>query len=222
MIIITILIIITLLFIAFIAWGAKLNSENNARLRSNGFIPNIKIAGLQIDEEHGLWNKAGMDMTLKLSEITDCEVIEDGISYKSDNGVLRAVIGGAIFGSVGAIVGAVTSSSSENIKYMYVLIHTNNEILKQVKVNLITTTTSKNSSSYRMSKSSAEAIIRYIDKISGFSDRKKIDTNSLSPATPVDLTVSAADELAKYKKLLDDGAITEEEYAEVKKKLLTI
>lgn len=218
-----IIVVLFALFFAFLLWGAYLNRQNNKKLMESGFTPNIKIAGLQIDEQHGLWNKSGMNMTLKLSEIIDCEVIEDGISYKSDHGVLRAVVGGALFGSTGAIIGAMTSSSSEQINKMYVCIHTDNPILPKINIELISQPTSKNSSLYKMNKSSAESIISYIDKLSGFSFKKQSSNTSIMDKNATKTSdLSNADELAKYKKLLDEGAISEEEYASVKRRLLNL
>ena len=44
------------------------------------------------------------------------------------------------------------------------------------------------------------------------------ESKNASPAS----VISVADEIAKYKKLLDDGAITEEEYNAKKKQLMEI
>lgn len=210
-----VLLIIIIIFMALFVIGVTQRSANSKKLRNEGFTPNINIADVHIDERHGLWNRSGMTVALKISEITDCEVIEDGVSYKSNDGVLRAVVGEALLGSVGAIVGAMTSSTSETIQNMHLVIHTNNPSFPQVKVRLIYTATSKSSSSYSAAKSSAESIIKCLEGLSGISAKKAKNAEVTS-------TVSSADELAKYKKLLDDGAITEEEYAEVKKKLLTL
>lgn len=211
-----IFIFFALLFAAFLIWGAMQNRNTEETLSESGFTPTVNIAGLRIDEKHGLWNKQGMTTVLNLSEITDCEVIEDGVSYKSDNGVMRAVVGGALFGGVGAIVGAVTSSSSERVSHLSVCIYTNNPIFPKVNINLISQPTAKSSTIYRTNKSTAESIVSYINKVSGLSERKQI---SVIPDTTA--TVTNADELAKYKKLLDEGAITEEEYSKIKEKILS-
>ena len=203
-------------FLIFIlAFGLTQRKKNLQDLKAKGFNPNYKFLDLLIDEKNGLWCMNGMNCTLKLSEITDCEIIEDGISYKPDHGVLRAVVGGALFGGAGAIVGAMTSSTSESVSRLEVVIHTSNPIFMKSKVVLISTPTKRNSSIYQSAKDSAEVLISCIDRLSGFSSRK-IQQNSSVPVT------SDADELAKYKALLDNGAISKEEYDEVKKRILKL
>lgn len=81
---------------------------------------------------------------------------------------------------------------------------------------MISQPTAKSSTIYRTNKSTAESIVSYINKVSGLSERKQI---SVIPDTTA--TVTNADELAKYKKLLDEGAITEEEYSKIKEKILS-
>lgn len=99
-----VLLIIIILIVAFLAYGAKLTHDSEKQLAENGFTPNIDLFGLRIDEEHHLWNKRGMVNALDFSEIIDCEVIEDGVSYKSDNGIIRAVVGGALFGAASELL----------------------------------------------------------------------------------------------------------------------
>lgn len=207
--------IFAILFIAFVIFGFSQRKKNLQDLKDKGFSPNYQFLDLLIDEGNGLWCLKGMNCTLKLSDITDCEIIEDGISYKPDHGVLRAVVGGALFGGTGAIIGAMTSSTSESISRLEIVIHTSNPILMKAKVVLISTPTKRNSSLYQTSKRTAESIISCLDRLSGFSSRK-IQQNPIAPA------ISDADELAKYKALLDNGAISKEEYDEVKKRILKL
>lgn len=212
-----VVLIILGLIVAFLLWGAKLSHDTEKQLKESGFTPNVDLLGLCIDEEHGLWNKRGMDMTFSFSEIIDCEVVEDGVSYKSDNGVLRAVVGGALFGAAGAIVGAMTSSSSERVHHLSVCIHTSNATFNKVTINLISQPTPRNSSNYRSSLSAAETMVKIIDKYSGFSEKKQLVTPE-NTALPY---ISKADELSKYKKLLNEGAITEDEYSKIKERFIS-
>lgn len=208
-----------LLFALFIIYGSSQQNKNVQNLKRNGFNPNFKIMNLLIDENSGLWCINGMNSTLKLSEITDCEIIEDGVSYKPDNGVLRAVVGGALFGGAGAIVGALTASTSESVNRLEVVIHTNNPTLLKSKVVLLSSPTKRSSSLYQSAKNNAETLISCLDRLSGFSSKKNQTAASIQNSSVI---ISNADELAKYKELLDKGAISEEEYDAVKKRLLNL
>lgn len=216
-----IIIVFIVLFIVFLLNGAIHNSKAANKLKEEGFSPNIKIDQLQIDEKNRLWTLYGCTETFSLDDIVDCAVIEDGVSYKSDHGVLRAVVGGALFGAVGAVVGASTASSSEYINSMKVAIWYKNAFQNRpYTISLISTKTSKNSQLYKMSKNTAEGIINIIDNLSGFSERKRIAENPADTLATNQQT-SIADDLTKYKKLLDEGAISQEEYNEIKSKLLS-
>lgn len=216
-----VIIVIAVLFFAFLLYGAFLNAKAAEKLKEEGFAPNITIGRLQIDERSRLWTLSGLSVTYSLDDIVDCAVIEDGVSYKSDHGVLRTVVGGTLFGAVGAVVGASTASSSEYINSMEVAIWTKDAFQNRpAKISLINTRTSKNSMTYKISKENAESIVNIIDKYSGFSERKKAaEKNVTLPQAPAQ--VSTADDLGKYKKLLDEGAITEEEYSKIKEKILS-
>ena len=62
-------------------------------------------------------------------------------------------------------------------------------------------------------------ILMFVIIILGFVKRSKIIIGETTPAT-VNITSTNADELKKYKNLLDSGAITQEEYDIKKKELL--
>ena len=116
---------------------------------------------------------------------------------ETKGGIGRAVIGAAVAGSVGAIVGAATAKtethkaySKENISIRFVL--------PLGESNLPTTVYPGGTTDFlRSCKAGAE--------------RPQVATSAAS---------SAADELLKFKQLLDMGAITEEEYNAKKAQLL--
>lgn len=220
---IVVIVIILVAIIAFLLWGAVLNSKADRKLRNEGFNPTIKIGILQIDEEKKIWAIYGSPQTYPLTDIVDCEVIEDGVSYKSDHGVLRAVVGGALFGAAGAIVGASTASSSEYINSIQVAIWRKDSLKDHpIKISLLNSKTSKNSIQYKTSKQLAETLVKLLDKYSGFSEKKAIEQSStMKQQEALQINSSVADELEKYKKLLDTGVITQAEFDEAKSKLLS-
>ena len=66
----------------------------------------------------------GTSRAYHISEVSDWELVEDGQRYKSDNGVLRAVVGGALFGGTGAVVGATTANRTSSVRSLQVNIYT--------------------------------------------------------------------------------------------------
>ena len=117
---------------------------------------------------------------------------------ETKGGIGRAVIGAAVAGPVGAIVGAATaktesckgSRSKENVSIRFTL--------PLGETSLPTTV--------------------YPGGMTAFLKRCKVSQEKLQAATPV--ASSVADELLKFKQLLDMGAITEVEYNAKKAQLL--
>lgn len=89
-----------------------------------------------IDENNQKWvYTMGLDMPIMdFSDITDIELVEGGIKYKSENGVLRAITGGALFGTTGAIIGGATANRSQKATEIYVLVYTKNMSCPTVRI----------------------------------------------------------------------------------------
>lgn len=178
-------------------------------LNAINFHPTFKFENLQVDENSRQWNTVYMDTAYSFDDIEECTIIEDGVAYKSDNGVMRAFVGGALFGNVGAVVGAMTGTTSEYIQSLEVWIYTKTGFNhdRPLKITVSNKKISKGSSDYSVVKKNAERIINAMTD-------KKVKIVDLESSTP-------ADELAKYKKLLDNEVITQAEFDEVKSKLLS-
>ena len=117
---------------------------------------------------------------------------------KNKGGVGRAVVGGVMFGAVGAIVGANTAK------------HVTQEKLIGTTIKLYLKDTYTNNVDFYL-------IGGYgTSEITGLLENILIQINE-TPSNQAPL--SAADEIAKYKQLLDIGAISHEEF-EIKKKQL--
>lgn len=88
-----------------------------------------EYCGLVIDKTRKKWsvasgNKGATPHVYNFSDLLDYKLVENGIEYKASGGVMRAVTGGALFGSVGAVVGASTATRKQQITTLYVLITT--------------------------------------------------------------------------------------------------
>jgi len=119
-------------------------------------------------------------------------------STTSGSGVGRAIAGGVIAGPTGAIVGAVTKKDK-----------TSTTVSEIVTITYRVKDVEMNQTIFDISSGQAENIKREFDKMMGTYDTPVIVQES-----------SSADELRKFKQLLDDGTITQDEFNAKKKQLL--
>lgn len=187
------------------------------------FSPTRKIGVyFAIDENARLWTIGkGIIPTFNNStpysydDIIDFELIEDGSSIVK-GGVGRAIVGGALFGGVGAIVGGATGKkkAKQTCTNLSIKITVNNMANPVEYIKIIATETPKSGFVYKSSYQVAQEIISLLQLIC--SQRKVTNEANNMPAQQL----SEADELRKYKALMDDGIITEEEFQAKKKQLL--
>lgn len=149
------------------------------------------------------------------SDVQSFELLEDGETI-SKGGLGRAVVGGALFGGVGAVVGGVTGAKKTNsiCSKLQIKITVKDISCPVVYINLINSPIRKDTTVYKTVYNNAQEIMSILQLMA--------DENKDTQPQEVASTVSTADELKKYKDLLDSGAITEEEYNKVKSKLLGI
>lgn len=201
-------IIIIIIFIVFFVYGVVMSISNaqkaekklEEKFLSAKYNISEKKYGLIVDENAHKWacvSYPGMPI-LDFSDITDVELVEEGITYKSEDGILRAVTGGALFGAAGAIVGASTAKKTKKSNNIYVIIYTKNLKMPNLKINAF-------------NRSYGEGLVGMV---------KAMQNYSVKSNTSIAASYSAADEIAKYKSLLDSGAITKEEYDKKKSELL--
>lgn len=190
-------------------------------LKANNFTVTLSVQNTLIDENSKRWtvyNFNGESKIYSFNDIVKVELDENGNKYVSQNGVLRAVVGSAIFGGVGAIVGATTATKSHTINSLNVIVYTSRISDPVITIPLIISPVSDSSALYLRNRADAIKLMSMLNAIA----MQNTSSNSKPDEKAPEASLSAADELAKYKKLLDDGAISEEEYSTVKKKLLNI
>ena len=150
----------------------------------------------------------------RFDEIADYEILEDGESI-AKGGLGRAVAGGILFGGVGSIVGAATGGkkSKSVIREMKLRISLTNKYNNQILVDLVPPGIAAKQglvlyNSYKKVENEFKSLLDFM-------------CNQATPISPeASPYVSAADEIKKYKELLDMGAISPEEYEAKKKQLL--
>lgn len=194
--------------------------ENKIQLSAFNETDNAGLY-LKIDDNNKTWivplkkNYIEKNVTVfKFDEIIDYELIEDGETI-TKGGLGSAVVGGALLGGVGAVVGGVTGKKKNKtvVNQMYIRISLNNKYVKQVTIKMIESEVKKNGFTYNLCKESANKIISLFDYMSNQTQNVINNSNNVS---------SSADEILKFKKLLDDGIITEDEFNAKKKQLLAL
>ncbi len=172
---------------------------------------------LQIDENSKTF-KIGNELFL-YSNLLDFELLEDEQTI-TKGGLGRAVAGGLLFGGVGAIVGGVTGGKKSkgicnSMKLRVTLKGAHFGDTKYIPI--ITSQTKVNSFIYKAAQDSAQKCISALSII-----LDEVNSHAEQPQVQVQVNegVSAADELLKFKNLLDQGIITQEEFDAKKKQLL--
>lgn len=178
----------------------------------------------EIDEANRLFaiaqpvNLTGTKMqlcaTCSFDEVLNYELLEDGNSVTS-GGLGAAAAGGLLFGGAGAIVGSVAGKkrTKREITSLRIKITKKGINNAPLYINLLTTKTKNGSIIYTTAYNEAQQILSVLDQISSEQSPEEASTqNKLSPA----------DEIRKYKELLDDGILTQEEFDAKKKDLLKL
>lgn len=174
------------------------------------FSPTKKVdSHLEVDENNHLWKLNYMNVIFHYSEIISYELLEDGESITKGS-LGSALVGGALFGGVGALVGSAvgTRKTNREITEFKIKITTKNPLLPDVYINLLPTGKVKSSSFlYKSYCNAAQNILAVLAVM--------VDVSS-----PKASSVSSADEIMKFKQLLDNDVISEEEFEFKKKQLL--
>lgn len=144
----------------------------------------------------------------KFCDISSVQPIQQGESKTKKHGITRAVVGGALAGGVGAIVGAATGGK----QYDYITKLGFNVTFKDNKQIYLDVMSGK----FDTKGPFIKAFYKQFNAIHGWLDAAVKQNNSQSMSSNID----PADEIAKFKKLLDDGTITKEEFDAKKKQLL--
>lgn len=149
--------------------------------------------------------------------LVDFELLEDGSSI-TKGGLGRAVVGGMLFGSTGAVVGSITGKkkTKQTCTHLEIKITVNHAKNHTHYIKLISSSTSRESLTYKSAFRTAQDLLALLQLICHQRDTKQETT----PQPSQQQTPSPVDELRKYKQLLDDGIINEEEFQAKQKQLL--
>ncbi len=186
---------------------------------------------LLVDNDRNTFRFVDSNIVYAFYQLDRFEYIEEGrqllSSSSKQGGITRAVVGGLIAGEVGALVGTATAKNSvvytEYISNSYILIETDS---MEVRVPIIDCRTAVNSQYYNKQMAIKGTLMKELDRIKQEGARqleakqRLLELNSKKEQTADAAQKTIPQQIAEYKSLLDNGAITEEEYNVVKKKLL--
>lgn len=148
-------------------------------------------------------------LEVNYSDIAEFELLEDGASVSS-GGLGRAVVGGLLLGGVGAIVGGITGSKVQKkiCNKLTLKLTVKNHNTPTIFINLVIKEIKTKNKNYEYIYSQAQQCLSKLQLICNESSDK------------VQSNISVADELLKFKQLLDMGVITSEEFDKKKQELL--
>lgn len=151
---------------------------------------------------------------IKFCDLKGFSFFEDDREVTKNGGVTRAIAGGLIFGGPGAIVGAMTGKSKDisYTKNMWISLEISDAYENQHSVIIpfiMMNKTKKNSLLYRELNTRVKEILIELENIIGNKDNSNKKNDE-------------ADEIRKFKLLLDEGIITQEEFNEKKKQILNM
>lgn len=184
-------------------------------ISSNGLSADFTSKKIQITT--GMFSKD--TRILDFSDLISYSPHFEGHEVKKHHGLTRAATGGLLFGGAGAIVGAVTGGKQfDQVTRVSITVRLSNG--ESVEYNLLPTGKTKSTSF------EAKTANGRLEDMSALLDRI-IDVNHIPAQVPVQPQVkedklSPVDEIRKYKALLDDDIITQEEFDKKKAQLLDI
>ena len=189
----------------------QINARNLDLFNATNHVENY----IELDEINHLWKAPCFSKALVFpyDDIISYELLQDGETITKGS-LGKAMVGGALFGGVGAIVGSNMGSKTKQIVNEYkIKIVTKNICFPEVYINFLTTGAVKsNSILFSSYKTLAQRILSLLSII----------TNNQSETISQNNTNNIADEIREYKRLLDECIITQEEFDAKKAQLLNL
>ncbi|MEB5950472.1 SHOCT domain-containing protein [Enterococcus innesii] len=192
---------------------ANRKAENEKILEYFKNHSDYKVGDMFFDDKHGkLFIKKSFTMNrsqavYNYDELISYTPIFEGGKIKKHHGITRAIVGGVLAGPVGAVVGAGTGGKEfDTIKRLGFILHL----------------TDNRSQNYMLmiSESKSDSFLTKLAMEDYNNIAAKLDQIISSNTQGSESADSNADELRKFKGLLDDGIISQAEFDEKKKELL--
>lgn len=182
---------------------------------------------LFVDTRNKIFKLKGDNSRYTFADLLDFELYENNAVIQK-GGIGRAIVGGALFGEAGAIVGAATRKSQNVVNALYITVTLKSSGMK--KITFINSSVDRSGITYRSARKSADEVASELAIIISEAQEQKLqqqvqDHSYISSAPQPTVSretspVMIADELLKLKQLLDMGVLTEDEFNQQKQKLL--
>jgi len=192
---------------------ANRKAENEKMLEYFKNHSDYKVGDMYFDDKHGkLFIKKSFTMNRSQAVYNYDELISytpmfEGGKIKKHHGITRAIVGGVLAGPVGAVVGAGTGGKEfATIKRLGFILHLTDNRSQNYMLMI-----SESKSDSFLTKSAMEDYNNIAAKLDQIISSNTQESTSNG---------SNADELRKFKGLLDDGIISQAEFDEKKKELL--
>lgn len=192
---------------------ANRKAENEKILEYFKNHSDYKVGDMYFDDKHGkLFIKKSFTMNRSQAvydydELISYTPIFEGGKIKKHHGITRAIVGGVLAGPVGAVVGAGTGGKEfDTIKRLGFILHLTDNRSQNYMLMI-----SESKSDSFLTKSAMEDYNNIAAKLDQIISSNTQESTSNG---------SNADELRKFKGLLDDGIISQAEFDEKKKELL--
>lgn len=195
--------------------------ENNRRIQK--FATTYKVGDYIWFDDRNKWfaiprsvvtKKIDKSHVFSYEEIASCDILEDG-NTSTSGGLGKAVVGGALFGVVGAMAGATSKKTKQICTELEVVITTKNLTYPTIYIKLIDSETNKNSFSYKNAYRNANNIVSKLKSI----EANVANTENAEAKNEDDKKEEIIKKLKNYKMQLDEGLITRDEFKEKTDKL---
>ena len=151
-------------------------------------------------------------------QIVDYELLEDGASILK-GGVGRAAVGGLLFGKTGAIVGGVTRKQKSVCNSMQIKLTVRNYFEPAFYINMITSEMKKDSREYEELYKCAQDILSKLQLLTSEAEEQAAQQSQNAVS---ENQIDPVEEIRRFKELMDEGILTEEEFMAKKKQILGI
>ena len=157
-------------------------------------------------------------------ELNSYELLENGSSVMSGGlGIGRAVVGGVLAGGVGAVLGGVTKKKKQrnHVDSLKIMVTFKNRTPQSVTLDYIKKKQEKDKKYEKILIKAKETMAGFDYIVSELEVGKQDELiGAVSHANEESISLSPTDEIRKYKELLDDGIISQEEFDAKKQELL--
>ena len=181
-----------------------------------------KLIVFPVKEKTGLISFKQTEHVRNFDDLIDFDLQVDGNTITDGSSLLGAAVGALTFGGAGAIVGSGmrAKETKQIITKININVRFNDMANPQEVISILDGfDCKKGSQSYETAYGKAQNIISLLTVIL---QRNKTEQQNVANAQPQAPITGTADEILKFKKLLDAGAITQEEFNAKKKQLLGI